>query len=86
MTQSLKNNQLARYGFGTEAMRKTRLCPACDTLVTNGAKTCPSCGQALPELTLLRWYEQQHLRCPYCKTVLREDLRYCPRCGKAQSR
>lgn len=86
MTQSLKNDQLARYGFGPEAMRKTRVCPCCDKLVTDGGKICPACGRALPELSLLTWYEQQHPQCIHCGTILREGSRYCPRCGKAQTK
>lgn len=86
MTRSLKNDQLARYGFGPEAMGKTKLCPSCDTLVTDGAKTCPACGQALPELTLLAWYQQQHPQCVHCGTVLRDNSLYCPRCGKARKK
>lgn len=86
MTQRLRNDQLARYGFGPEVMRHTKLCPACDTLVTNGAHTCPTCGRALPTLTLLSWYEQQHPRCAHCRTILREDARFCPHCGKRQAK
>ncbi len=86
MTQSLKNNLLARYGFGPKAMRKAKLCPDCNTLVTDGAKTCPSCGRALPKLTLLKWYEQQHPKCIHCKTVLRENFLYCPHCGRSRNK
>lgn len=86
MTQRLKHEQLEQFGFGPGIMRKTKLCPYCSSLVTNGGRTCPSCGKAVPELTLLRWYEQQHSRCLHCGTVLREDARYCPHCGKTQSR
>lgn len=86
MTQSLKNSQLARYGFGPEAMRKTKLCPNCDTLVTNGAKTCPACGQTLPKLSLLTWYEQQHCRCTHCGTVLRGNPLYYPHCGRSRKK
>lgn len=86
MTQRLKFEQLEQFGFGPGIMRRTKLCPSCNSLVTDGGHSCPVCGRALPALTLLRWYEQQHLHCPHCGTVLREDARYCPRCGKAQSR
>lgn len=82
VTQRLKFEQLARYGFGPKVMRKTKLCPECGTLVTDGSHSCPCCGKALPELTLLTWYEQQHKLCRHCGTVLSGDCRYCPRCGK----
>lgn len=82
MTQRLRFKELGHYGFGPEAMKKTRLCPDCGTLVTDGPNTCPSCGKRLPELTLLEWYEQKHMLCTHCGTVLSGDCRYCPRCGK----
>lgn len=85
MTQRLKFEQLEQFGFGPRIMRRTKLCPCCSSLVTDAGRTCPSCGSALANLTLLRWYEQQHLRCPSCGTVLREDSCYCPHCGKTRS-
>lgn len=86
MTQRAKNEHLAHYGFGLEVMARTRLCPACETLVTDGARTCPACGNTLPPMTLLVWYEQQHPHCACCGSILREDSRYCPHCGKIQTK
>lgn len=86
MTQRLKNDQLAHYGFGPEAMRRTRLCPNCEMLVTDGTKVCPACGRMLPEMSLLVWYEQQHPQCVHCGTVLRENFLYCPRCGRSRKK
>lgn len=86
MTHRLKNDRLARYGFGPKAMGRARLCPCCDTLVTDGAKTCPACGQVLSRLTLLTWYEQQHPKCTRCGTILRENSRYCPHCGRSRNK
>ena len=85
VTQRSKNDQLAHYGFGLEVMARTKLCPACETLVTDAAQACPACGSALPPLTLLVWYEQ-HPHCTCCGVILREDSRYCPHCGKIRAK
>ncbi len=82
MAQKHRLEQLAQFGFGPGIMRRTRLCPHCSSLVTDGGRTCPFCGRTLPKRTLLCWYEQRHPRCTRCGTVLREDARYCPHCGK----
>lgn len=82
MTQKLRFEQLEQFGFGPRVMQKTRLCPWCSSLVTNGADTCPACGKQVSELTLLTWYEQQHIRCVHCATVLSPDAQYCPHCGR----
>lgn len=82
MTQKLKFEQLAQFGFGPKAMQKAKLCPYCSSLVTNGENTCSACGMPLPPLTLLAWYEQLHERCTHCGTVLRDDSCYCPHCGR----
>lgn len=82
MTQKMKLQELERYGFGPNVMRRTKLCPACGTLVTDGAAQCPKCQKELPELTLFAWYAGQHSVCARCKTILSGDSRYCPQCGK----
>lgn len=86
VTRRLKNDRLAQYGFGLEVMAKTRLCTVCETLVTDGGKSCPECGSPLPPLTLLDWYARQHPCCTVCGTILREDSRYCSRCGKIREK
>lgn len=85
MTRRLKYEGLARLGFGPEVMKKTRVCPVCGTLTTGSGKACPCCGEALPALTLLAWYERRHPCCSHCGTVLSRDCRYCPQCGKRVS-
>lgn len=82
MTQKLKFEQLSRFGFGPEIMRKTKLCPQCRCLVTDGKKICPNCAERLPDLTLFAWYEQQHEICTHCRTLLSPDAQYCPHCGR----
>lgn len=82
MTQAAKLKQLEHYGFGPNVMRRTKLCPACGRLVTDGSHSCPVCGRRLPALTLLAWYEQQHSTCAYCRTLLSSDAQYCPHCGR----
>lgn len=82
MTKRLRAEQLERYGFGPEIMQKTKICPCCSGLVTNGENICPVCGRALPGLTLFAWYMQQHEVCSSCGTVVSGDGSYCPHCGK----
>lgn len=82
MTQKMKLQELEHYGFGPNVMRKTKLCPACGTLVTDGVAQCPKCREALPELTLFAWYAGQHSTCAYCRTLLSADAQYCPQCGR----
>ena len=82
MTQKLKFEQLEHFGFGPGAMQKTKLCPYCSSLLTNGESTCFACGMPLPELTLLEWYVQQHDSCAHCGTLLARGSRYCAHCGK----
>lgn len=82
MTQAAKMKQLERYGFGPNVMRRTKLCPVCGTLVTNGAAQCPGCRNELPKLTLFEWYAGQHNTCAYCRTLLSSDTQYCPHCGR----
>ncbi len=74
--------QLAKFGFGPNVMKQTRICPNCETLVSGSAKACPRCKKRLPEITLLTLYEEQHPVCPDCGTVLSDDVQYCPQCGK----
>lgn len=82
MTQKMKLQELERYGFGPNVMRRTKLCLACGTLVTDGGEQCPNCRTELPELTLFAWYAGQHSTCAYCKTLLSSDAQYCPQCGR----
>ncbi len=82
MTKRLKFEELEQFGFGPNVMRKTRLCPACGTLVTDGTGQCPRCRKELPELTLFAWYAGQHSTCAYCQTLLSPDCQYCPHCGR----
>lgn len=82
MTQKLKLEQLEHYGFGPKIMQKTKICPHCSGLVTNGESRCPSCGRQVPDFTLFAWYVERHNRCPRCGTVLAKDALYCLHCGK----
>lgn len=82
MTQKMKLQELERYGFGPNVMRRTKLCPSCGRLATGDSNSCPVCGKHLPALTLLDWYEQQHSSCAFCRTVISSDTKYCPQCGR----
>ncbi len=83
MTVKAKWEQLERYGFGPNVMKRTRVCPSCGRMVTNTCSSCPDCGMRLMKKTLWDRYRERHMCCDRCGTVLAVDSRYCPHCGRA---
>ena len=82
MTQKVRFENLERFGFGPNVMKKLRVCPRCGQTVKSRADTCPDCGEKLSSETLFDRYKRQHKCCPGCDTVLSSDSQYCPNCGK----
>ena len=70
------------YGFGTEAMKKIRICTRCKTPSSTATRFCAACGYRLPHKTLYQLYRERHTVCPDCDTVLTEEMAFCPHCGK----
>ena len=81
MTEKTKNLQLELYGFGPNAMKKTKVCKSCGGLASARAMICGQCGAGLPFATLYDSYKRRHPCCPYCSTVLTANAKYCPHCG-----
>lgn len=74
----------ARYGFGTETMKRLKVCPGCGGVALASAYICPQCGRRLPQQNLFQLYQLRHRLCPVCDTVLSAHMRYCPHCGARQ--
>ena len=79
---NVRRESMDFYGFGPEAMKKTRVCTVCGTATTSDAPLCAVCGAALPKETLFTQYKQRHLCCPYCDAILESPSDYCPQCGR----
>ena len=73
---------LEHFGFGTEQMKKIKICKKCGAAVSADEDYCTLCREKLPENTLFDVYRQRHRTCPGCKTVLTDGALFCPECGK----
>lgn len=79
--ESLRRSAMKQYGFGTDVMKKTKVCTYCGAKLSADAKTCTECGGEATDRTLFDVYKEHHTCCAYCDTVLAENARYCPQCG-----
>lgn len=79
--ESLRLTAMNHYGFGTEEMKKTKVCVFCGTKLSVTAKICTECGKNVPKQTLFDVYKQNHICCKFCDTVLADNARFCPQCG-----
>lgn len=79
--ESLRQSVMKRYGFGTDEMKKTKVCAFCGAKLSADAKTCTEYGRAVSERTLFDVYKAHHICCAYCDTVLAGNARFCPQCG-----
>lgn len=77
----LRQSAMKRYGFGTEEMKRTKVCTFCNAKLSADAKICKECGKEVPKKTLFDMYKEHHLYCKHCDTVLAENARFCPQCG-----
>lgn len=80
--ESLRRSAMKRYGFGTDEMKKTKVCVFCGTKLSARAKICTKCGKELSNQTLFDVYKEHHICCKHCDTVLAENAHYCPQCGR----
>lgn len=67
--------------FGTEGMKRLKVCSRCGGLAFAHRYTCPDCGCRLPPFNLFQRYQQHHRLCPECDTVLSDGMKFCPHCG-----
>ncbi len=80
--KQIRKHSMAQYGFGTEAMRKIKICGKCGKPSDISQHVCNECGTKLPEETLYDTYKTRHRACPRCDTVVPHESDYCPRCGR----
>ena len=81
---SIRQEGLRHYGFGLEAMKRTRVCTRCGTPTVSQGARCQVCGAFLPRKTLYECYQRLHTCCPRCGAVLTGESAYCPPRGKKQ--
>lgn len=84
--ESLRRFTMERYGFGTEEMKRTKVCAFCGAKSGADDKSCTQCGKELPKQTLFEVYKNHHVCCKYCDTVLAENAYFCPQCGRKADR
>lgn len=73
---------MKQYGFGTDEMKRTKVCTLCGAKLSADAKICTGCGKEVTEQTLFGVYKEHHTCCEYCDTVLTENARFCSQCGR----
>lgn len=76
-----KEQNMAHYGFGPDAMKKLRVCENCGTASIKKEKFCVDCGRRLPDKTLYDLYIERHRLCSGCGAILTDEMEFCPRCG-----
>ncbi len=79
--ETARQQHLAHYGFGTDAMKKIRICTRCKTPCAADTYFCTECGFRLPEDTLYDLYSRRHRLCADCDTALTAEMAFCPHCG-----
>ena len=77
----IRQENMERYGFGTNIMRNIRICPECGIPAAASERNCQECGSKLPRETLFQQYKKRHRSCPHCETVVTETAQFCPECG-----
>lgn len=82
MSPKAKLDWLEQCGYGPNVMKRTKICPHCGAVVSDGLSACPDCGTRLLGKTLYDRYREKHICCDECNTVLTSDSLYCPHCGR----
>lgn len=77
---------LEHFGFGTENMKKAKICPGCGYAQAAKNKVCELCRTKLSSETLFDVYKAKHRCCEKCGNVLPNDAEYCPVCGTKQNK
>ena len=78
-----RRQDLLDFGFGTDVMKRTTVCPNCRSMENSGNSLCSKCGAALTGPTLYEYYRTQHKSCPDCGSVLSDFMDFCPKCGRS---
>lgn len=77
---------LEHFGFGTENMKKLKICQYCGNAQKAKIGLCDICHSEMPNETVFDIYSTKHCRCEKCGNVLPNDANYCPMCGKKQNK
>ena len=80
--EKIRLENMAEYGFGTEAMKKIKVCKCCGAKMDSELLFCTECQMPLPSKTLFMIYVYNHFVCTQCKTVISSEYKFCPQCGK----
>lgn len=76
---------LEHFGFGTELMKKYKVCSSCGNKQKAKNKFCEVCHAALTANTLFDTYRLKGRCCEKCGNVLPNDAGFCPLCGAKQN-
>lgn len=79
---TMRNERRLRLGFGTEAMKRLKVCHCCGRVACVNETQCRSCGEALPRETLYELYRSRHKQCGSCHAIVSRDASFCPACGR----
>lgn len=72
---------LEYFGFGTENMKRLKICTCCGNALNSKNRFCEACNTKLPEKTVFDIYKAKHRCCEKCGNVLPNDAEYCSICG-----
>ncbi len=76
-----RRESMRHYGFGTENMKKLKVCSFCGEIAESTGHNCKACGRLLPGETVFTQYRKRHSTCKRCDRILSEHMIYCPNCG-----
>lgn len=79
----IRKNSLLDYGFGTDAMKGSKVCKNCNSLEPSSNVYCRKCKARLPSTTLYDLYKAQHKSCEKCGAVVSANMQFCPNCGQS---
>ena len=80
--ETMKLENMRRYGFGPETMKNQKVCKCCGCVCNRSDESCSACKAPLPSDTLYDLYKSFHISCPSCDTVVSKSFAFCPICGK----
>nr|MBQ4319245.1 zinc ribbon domain-containing protein [Clostridia bacterium] len=81
MCESIRLENMERFGFGPNVMKKIKVCTNCGKPLGKQYTFCSSCGSHMPKDTLFQLYRSMHKSCQKCETVVPEWMIFCPNCG-----
>ena len=80
--EASKRAAMKKYGFGTDEMKKIKVCPTCGAAQSLKNTVCTQCQTPLSSETLFDAYKTRHAVCRRCGEVVANGAKFCPQCGK----